>query len=139
MDGRVRIERIARVLEQLDADIIALQEVVNHEGRSIEDHQAIYLATRFGYHFAIGETRKHRGGVYGNVTLSRWLVDEDLLRAIDISGPRIVLGDFNEWTHRLVTQTLSAEFQLIDLKAHVPRLRGCPGNSSATPARSSIL
>jgi len=61
MDGRVRIERIARVLEQLDADIIALQEVVNHASRSIEDHQASYLATRFGYRIAIGETRKHRG------------------------------------------------------------------------------
>ena len=146
MDGRVRVERIARVLEQVNADIVALQEVVSHEGRSIEDHQASYLAGRFGYHFAVGETRKHRGGVYGNVTLSRWefaairhidltvprreqrgvlrtdiqvgsnlihvfnvhldtahserraqalrFVDRDLLRAIDIFGPRIVLGDF---------------------------------------------
>lgn len=179
MDGRVRVERIARVLEQVDADIVALQEVVSHDGRSIEDHQASYLATRFGYHFAVGETRKHRGGVYGNVTLSRWqfagirhfdlsvprreergvlrtdiqvgvnlihvfnvhlgtahrerrtqavrLVDQDLLRAIDISGPRIVLGDFNEWTHGLVTQTLEAEFHMTDLRVHLPRLRGYPG------------
>ncbi len=32
LDGRSRVERIARVLERVDADIIALQEVVNHEG-----------------------------------------------------------------------------------------------------------
>ncbi len=179
MDGRVRVERIARVLEQVDADIVALQEVVSHEGRSIEDHQASYLAARLGYFCAIGETRKHRGGVYGNVTLSRWefgairpldlsvprreergalrtdirvgpnlvhvfnvhlgtahrerrtqavrLMDEHLLNAVDITGPRIVLGDFNEWTHGLVTQTLSGEFHLTDLRTHLPRTRAYPG------------
>lgn len=178
LDGRVRIERIARVIARINADIVALQEVVSHERRSIEDHQANYLAKHLGYFPAIGETRKHRGGVYGNVTLSRWdfdlirhvdlsvpgreergvlrtdvhigqhllhifnvhlgtahferrtqavrLMDEDLLRAIDISGPRIVLGDFNEWTHGLVTRTLSAEFHLTDLRDHVSRTRAYP-------------
>jgi endonuclease/exonuclease/phosphatase family metal-dependent hydrolase len=178
IDGRVRVERIARVLRAIDADVIALQEVVSREGPSIEDHQAAYLAEQLGYGFAIGETRKHRGGVYGNVTLSRWdfelvrpldlsvkgreargvlrtdirvgrhlvhvfnvhlgtahrerrtqavrLMDEDLLRAIDISGPRLVLGDFNEWTHGLVTRTLSAEFHLTDLRDHIPRMRSYP-------------
>jgi endonuclease/exonuclease/phosphatase family metal-dependent hydrolase len=178
MDGRVRIERIARILAAIDADIVAVQEVVSHEGCSIEHHQASYLADQLGYFHAIGETRKHRGGVYGNVTLSRWrfelarhvdlsvpgreqrgvlrtdvrlgphllhifnvhlgtahrerrtqavrLVDENLLKAIDISGPRIVLGDFNEWTHGLVTQTLSAEFHLTDLRDHLPRTRAYP-------------
>lgn len=178
LDGRVRIERIAAVLEEIGADIIALQEVVSHEGLAMEDHQARYLADRFGYFHAVGETRKHRGGVYGNVTLSRWpfqrvsrvdltipgreqrgvlrtdirigarllhvfnvhlgtahrerrtqairLMDRDLLRAIDISGPRIILGDFNEWTHGLVTQTLSAEFHLTDLRMHLRRTRAYP-------------
>ena len=59
LDGRTRIERIARVLETIGADIVALQEVVSHEGFSIEDHQADYLAQRFGYFHVIGETRKH--------------------------------------------------------------------------------
>ncbi len=179
MDGRVRVERIARVLDEIDADIVALQEVVSHEGRSIEDHQASYLAERFGYFCAIGETRKHRGGVYGNVTLSRWnfgrtrhvdlsvprreergvlrtdicigssvlhvfnvhlgtahrerktqavrLMDETLLKAVDITGPRIVLGDFNEWTHGLVTRSLSKEFHLTSLRVHLPRTRAYPG------------
>lgn len=178
LDGRTRVERIARVLGELDADIVALQEVVNHEGRSIEEHQACYLASKLGYVHAIGETRKHRGGIYGNVTLSRYdfhlvrqtdltvsgreergvlrtdirighhlvhifnvhlgtahrerkrqairLMDEDLLRAVDISGPRIVAGDFNEWTHGLVTRTLSAEFHLTDLRSHLPRTRAYP-------------
>jgi endonuclease/exonuclease/phosphatase family metal-dependent hydrolase len=178
LDGRIRVERIARVLEQVEADIVALQEVVNHEGRTIQDHQASYLADKFGYCHAIGETRKHRGGVYGNVTLSRWhfqlarhidlsvsgreergvlrtdirigenllhvfnvhlgtarherhqqavrFMDRDLLKAVDISGPRVVLGDFNDWTHGLVTRTLAAEFHLTDLSQYLPRTRAYP-------------
>lgn len=178
LDGRVRIERIAEVLAEIDADIIALQEVVSRDDRSIQEHQAGYLADRFGYFEATGATRTHRGGVYGNVTLSRWkfeavrqldlsipgheergalrtdvrvgsqlvhifnvhlgtahrerrtqalrLLDDDLLRAIDITGPRIVLGDFNEWTHGLVSKTLAAEFHLTDLRQHVRRTRAYP-------------
>jgi endonuclease/exonuclease/phosphatase family metal-dependent hydrolase len=178
MDGRVRIERVARVLGEVHADIVALQEVVSREGGEPEDHQAGYLAREFGYYYAIGETRKYRGGVYGNVTLSRWkferarhadlsvsgreergvlrtdirlgpslthvfnvhlgtghferrkqarrLVDPDLLQALDISGPRIVLGDFNEWTRGLVTRTLTAEFHLTNLRKHLRRSRAYP-------------
>ena len=54
------------------------------------------------------------------------LMDLDLLRAVDISGPRIVLGDFNDWTHGLVTRTLSAEFHFSDLAAHLQRARSYP-------------
>ncbi|SRR5581483_3055213 len=177
-DGRVRPERVARVLEEVHADIVSLQEVVSHEGRTIADHQADYLAGRLGLFRAMGETRKYRGGAYGNVTLSRWdfkmirpiditvagrerrvalrtdirlgghvlhvfnvhlgtavrerrqqaarLIDLDLLRAIDISGPRLVLGDFNEWVHGMVTRTLVAEFHLTDLRAHLARVRSYP-------------
>jgi endonuclease/exonuclease/phosphatase family metal-dependent hydrolase len=54
------------------------------------------------------------------------LIDEDLLRAVDIAGPCIVLGDFNEWTHGLVTHTLSSEFHLTDLREYIPRVRAYP-------------
>jgi endonuclease/exonuclease/phosphatase family metal-dependent hydrolase len=186
VDGRVHPERVARVLEEVNADIVSLQEVVSHGGATIAkdkaqagvDHQADYLAGRLGLFGALGEARRHRGGAYGNVTLSRWdfklvrpiditiaqreqrvalrtdirlgghvlhifnvhlgtavrerrqqatrLVDRDLLRAIDISGPRIVLGDFNEWVRGLVTKTLVAEFHLTDLRPHLPRARSYP-------------
>jgi len=62
MDWRVRIGRILGVLREVNADIIALQEVVNLPERSREEHQASYLA----------ETRKLRDAGYGNVTLTRW-------------------------------------------------------------------
>jgi endonuclease/exonuclease/phosphatase family metal-dependent hydrolase len=178
VDGRVHPERVARVLEEVNADIVSLQEVVSHQGADTADHQADYLAGRLGLVGAMGETRKHRGGAYGNVTLSRWdfklvrpiditvgvreqrvalrtdirlgphilhvfnvhlgtavrerrqqavrLLDQDLLRALDISGPRIVLGDFNEWVHGMVTKTLVAEFHLTDLRAYLTRVRSYP-------------
>src|SRR5262245_32445934 len=72
MDGRVKIERILAVLHEIEPDLIALQEVVNHEGGSPQEHQACYLADRLGFHYTVGETRKHRAAAYGNVTLSRW-------------------------------------------------------------------
>ena len=72
LDGRVRPDRIAQVLKEVDADIVALQEVVNLEGQSREHHQARYLAEKLGYHAELGENRRHKGGAYGNLLLSRF-------------------------------------------------------------------
>jgi len=177
MDGRVRIERILRVLREVEADIVTLQEVTNHQERRPEEHQARYLAEQLGYFYSVGETRKHREAAYGNVTLSHWkfeavshinlsvagreprgalrtdirvgnemlhifnvhlgtavrerrtqarLIDQHLLKALDVSGHRIVMGDFNDWNHGLVSKTLSSEFHLTDLAEHLPRTRGYP-------------
>lgn len=177
LDGRVRIERILRVLREVEADIVTLQEVINHQHRSPEEHQACYLAEQLGYFYSVGETRKHRNAAYGNVTLSRWafeterhinlsvigreprgalrtdirvghellhiynvhlgtaarerraqarLIDERLLKVLDVPGHRIVMGDFNDWNHGLVTKTLSNEFHFTDLAEHLPRTRGYP-------------
>ena len=177
MDGRTRVERILRVLREVDADIVALQEVLNRENGAAEEHQACYLAERLGYSYTVGETRRHRDAVYGNVTLSRWrfershaidlsvegreprgalrtdirvggemlhifnvhlgtalrerrtqaqLIDQRLLKGLDVSGHRIVMGDFNDWNHGLVTRTLSSEFHLTDLAQHVRRTRAYP-------------
>ena len=71
MDRRVRPDRIAHVLRELHADIIALQEVVSLEGGSPEEDQARFVAEELGFHFAFGENRRHQGGGYGNVLLTR--------------------------------------------------------------------
>lgn len=71
MDGRIRPDRIVEVLREIDADIVALQEVVCRDGRRRHDHQARYVAEELGYHAEIGENRRYRGGAYGNVLLSR--------------------------------------------------------------------
>lgn len=179
LDGRTRPERVAAVLCEIDADIYALQEVVSIEGLAPEDDQASYLAESVGGTYAMGETRRHGAGAFGNVTISRrlriegwrhldvsvvgrerrgvlrtdfrvasrplhvfnihlgtsWrerrrqavrLVDSDLLRALDIEGARLVLGDLNEWTRGLVTRTLAAELQRAE-PTMTPRRRAYPG------------
>jgi endonuclease/exonuclease/phosphatase family metal-dependent hydrolase len=72
LDRRVRIARIAKILREINADVIALQEVLSMEGPRREDHQARFIAEELGHHYHIGENRRMRGGAYGNVTLSRF-------------------------------------------------------------------
>ena len=72
-DQRVRPERIAQVLGELDADIVALQEVVGRGSHSHRD-QAHYVAEALGYHPAFGENRRHNCAAYGNLILSRFPV-----------------------------------------------------------------
>ena len=70
LDRRVRPERIAQVLQEIDADIVALQEVLGR-GTHAEQDQARYVAEVLGYHPAFGENRRHNGAAYGNLVLSR--------------------------------------------------------------------
>ncbi len=44
-----------------------------------------------------------------------------------VAGPKVVLGDFNEWTRGLATTMLSQELKSIDLFAHLKRRRTYPG------------
>src|SRR5262249_9570220 len=142
LDGRTSATRIAEVLEEVDSDVIALQEVMGHQAEAI--------ATHLKMDFALGETRKHQGYAYGNMLLSqcpirttrnydlsvhgreergclradvvvngavlhvfnvhlgtafierrvqgRKLVAPELLNDEGLERPRVVMGDFNEWT-----------------------------------------
>jgi endonuclease/exonuclease/phosphatase family metal-dependent hydrolase len=63
--------RIARVLREVDADLYALQEVLSIQNGEPEADQAHYLASQLGFHVAAGHVRSLRGGVYGNVVLTR--------------------------------------------------------------------
>ncbi|HTK95236.1 MAG TPA: endonuclease/exonuclease/phosphatase family protein [Terriglobales bacterium] len=180
MDGRTRPARVARVIAELDADVIALQEVLSAPGAP-EDDQARYLAQALEprYHYGLGENRKHRGAAYGNAVLSRFpilvtrnyditrsgrerrgcmrvdlrlgagllhvfnvhlgtgfferryqgdlLVSREILIDPELRAPRIVLGDFNEWTRGLATRLLGAAFDEVDLRKYVKRRRTYPG------------
>lgn len=180
LDRRVRPERIAMVLRETKADIIALQEVLNVEGRERERHQARFIAEELGMDYHVGENRRLDGGAYGNVTLSRlplhgahnyditWsgrerrgclradvrlgegrvlhvfnihlgtaflerrhqarqLVGGGILAQQEFEGARIVLGDFNEWTHGLASRLLSRHFASADIRHHLRRGRTYPG------------
>jgi endonuclease/exonuclease/phosphatase family metal-dependent hydrolase len=180
IDGRIRPSRVADVLREFHADVIALQEVVSLAGGRREQNQAQYLADTVGFEFRIGETRKLRGAAYGNVVLSRFpvkqveiydltasrreargcircdvevapgkivhvfnihlgtgylerrrqahmLMSRDVLLASSLKHPRLLLGDFNEWTRGLVSRMLQAEFESVDIQLHLNRRRTYPG------------
>ena len=176
MDRRVVPGRIIDVLRSIDADVLALQEVVGAgPGGS---GQAEEIGAALGMGWIMGPVRQLRKHLFGNVVLSRFpiahhtqydlswrtceargsqRVDLDLgegrllhvynvhlgtavlerryqaprLAAFvhdhRVPGPKIILGDFNEWLRGLATQTLSAQFKSIDIRAHLRRRRTYPG------------
>ena len=66
-------------------------------------------------------------GFFERRAQARKLVTPELLRASTVKGPRIVLGDFNEWTRGLVSHVLSAEFRNADLRILLKQQRTYPG------------
>lgn len=179
LDLRTSPERIVAVLREIDADIIALQEVVSRENGSPRENQAQFIAGELGFEYRIGENRQHLGGKYGNVALSRFPLLNDKNFDITVRGreprgcqhvdvkiepadflhiynihlgtafferrqqvkrlldaeilnrhhhaPRILLGDFNEWTRGLASRLLKAHFRSADLREHLSRKRTYPG------------
>jgi endonuclease/exonuclease/phosphatase family metal-dependent hydrolase len=180
LDRLVRPHRIAAVLKEIDADVIALQEVVSIKEGAREQDQARYIAEELGYDYHIGENRRHDGGAYGNAILSRlamrrasnyditWasrerrgclrvdidagdggllhvfnihlgtafierrhqgrkLVSDEILNNDSLKGPRVVLGDFNEWTRGLASRLLAQHLDSADIRQHLKRARTYPG------------
>jgi endonuclease/exonuclease/phosphatase family metal-dependent hydrolase len=183
LDRRVLPQRIVDVLAELDADIIALQEVLSLPGRrrsSPEEDHAGFIASELGMRLAFGQTRSHQGCGYGNALLTRFplrvashhdlsaggreprgclhaevelprgaalhvfnlhlgtsflerrhqarrLIGAEILTPAAQRGPRIVLGDFNEWTRGLATRLLHERFASADVRTHLKRSRTYPG------------
>jgi endonuclease/exonuclease/phosphatase family metal-dependent hydrolase len=69
MDARVRPERVAAVLAELDADVIALQEVIR--GKRERDQLTVIAKEVGAKHYRFGMTRKYRNEDYGNAVISR--------------------------------------------------------------------
>ena len=175
LDGRTRPERIVRVLRDIDADVVALQEVVGAGPRG--GGQAEEIGAALGMGWIMSSARLLRGHLFGNTVLSRLPITQHLehdlswktceprrLQRVDVSvngstlhvynvhlgtallerrhqaerlaeivtdrhvpGPKLVLGDFNEWMRGLVTSTLSARLNSVDLRNFLRRRRTYPG------------
>ncbi|MGE3844425.1 MAG: endonuclease/exonuclease/phosphatase family protein [Vicinamibacterales bacterium] len=176
LDRRVRPDRIAAVLHGLQADIIALQEVVGAGPSGRGQAEAFGAALAMGW--VMVPTRRYRQHLFGNVVMSRFPivqhVEHDItwkscerrcVQRADVSlpngtvlhlynvhlgtallerryqagrlsailtdrrvrGPRVVLGDFNEWTKGLVTEMMHRICDNVDVKRHLRRKRTYPG------------
>lgn len=71
LDGRCSASRIVRVLEELDCDIFALQEVDNQPGSHEESMQLDYFARRLRMTAVPGLRIVRHTGEYGNAVLTR--------------------------------------------------------------------
>jgi endonuclease/exonuclease/phosphatase family metal-dependent hydrolase len=175
LDGRTRPDRIAAVLGEIDADIVALQEVIGAGTRGASHIEELGAALAMGW--VLAPARTLRGHQFGNAVLSRlpirqhntydlsWKtceprcaqradidVDGSTLHVYNVHlgtailerrnqarrlaalvsdrhllGPKLVLGDFNEWMRGLATTLLSARLQSVDLTSYMRRRRTYPG------------
>jgi len=176
MDRRVVPARIIEVLRSVEADVVALQEVIG--AGPTGSGQAEEIGAALGMGWVMGPVRHLRNHLFGNVVLSRfpivhhsqydlsWRTCESrgsqradldlgggrLLHVYNVHlgtavlerryqaprlaafvhdhrvpGPKLILGDFNEWMRGLATQTLNALFQSVDIKAHLRSRRTYPG------------
>jgi endonuclease/exonuclease/phosphatase family metal-dependent hydrolase len=85
LDGRRDPTRIARIIQELKADIVGLQEVSSESNGRVESLQMKYLADATGLVAIAGPTITKHNSEYGNVLLSRYPVTA--VRRLDISVP----------------------------------------------------
>jgi endonuclease/exonuclease/phosphatase family metal-dependent hydrolase len=176
IDRRTSPARIAEVLREIDADIVALQEVIGAGPAGAGQAEEIGAALGMGW--VMTPVRHLRRHLFGNVVLSRYpivhhthydlswrtcepracqradleLGHHRVLHVYNVhlgtavlerryqaprlasyvhdhrvQGPKIILGDFNEWMRGLATRTLTALFDSVDLRSHLKRRRTYPG------------
>ena len=75
-DGRIDLERIAKVIRDAKPDLVALQEVDKNVKRSGEVDQTSELARLTQMHGRFGKQIPYEGGDYGQAVLSRFSISE---------------------------------------------------------------
>lgn len=86
LDGSQEPDRVARVLRELRADIVGLQEVDSRSDPPGQVRQLEQLAAASGYHSIAGPTILRQDGHYGNALLTGGRARE--IRRLDLSHPR---------------------------------------------------
>ena len=175
MDRRTMPLRVAEVIRAMNADVVALQEVIGAGPNGAGQAEEIGAALGMGW--VMTSVRHLRSHLFGNVVLSRFPIaqhtqhdlsykscEERCMQRVDVdvhgrllhvynvhlgtailerrqqaqrlativsnrhvTGPKIVLGDFNEWMRGLTTMLLSARLQSVDLQKYMRRRRHYPG------------
>jgi endonuclease/exonuclease/phosphatase family metal-dependent hydrolase len=94
-DGKLDLERIAKVILSVKPDIVALQEVDQRATRTGGIDQVARLAELTSLHPAFGKAMDLQGGGYGVALLSRWPLQETVTHALPLAPgvePRAVLS-----------------------------------------------
>jgi endonuclease/exonuclease/phosphatase family metal-dependent hydrolase len=113
MDGKCSTERISRVIQRYDPDIVALQEIDSGKERSGLHDQAKTIAHELDMMYHFHPSFIVREGEYGNAVLSRLpmhIVKADLLPGLRGREPRAALWveiDWRDTTVQLVVTHLS--------------------------------
>jgi endonuclease/exonuclease/phosphatase family metal-dependent hydrolase len=72
MDGAIDLERAARVIRELDPDVVALQEIDSAVERTSRVDQTARLGELTGMHSVFGAFFDYQGGRYGMALLSKF-------------------------------------------------------------------
>ncbi len=72
VDGKLDVERIAAVIQSVEPDLVAIQEIDQRVRRSQSVDQPAELARLTQMHVAFGGNIELQGGHYGNAILSRF-------------------------------------------------------------------
>jgi endonuclease/exonuclease/phosphatase family metal-dependent hydrolase len=114
-DGRLDMNRIVRVLKEIDADVIGIQEIDSHSIYE-EGHQLNYIARLTQYHVVAGPTLLRSDREYGNALLTRFPIK--VLRRLDLtmglSEPRAAMDvdlDIHGIHFRLITTHLGLGYR----------------------------
>ena len=87
--GRRDVDRVTRVLQHLDASIIALQEVETLIGRGAEHDQFVFLGSSLAMRSIPGPTMLRADATYGNVLLTSHRVVEVRHHDLRVPGREI--------------------------------------------------
>ena len=82
LDGKIDLERIAKIISNNKADLVALQEVDRNTKRSGGVDQAKELARLTSMHHVFGRAINYEGGEYGQAILSRWPISLPIVHAL---------------------------------------------------------
>jgi endonuclease/exonuclease/phosphatase family metal-dependent hydrolase len=94
VDGKLDLERIAKVINAVEPDVVSVQEVDQKVERSRKVDQPAELMRLTKLQGAFGGNLKFQGGDYGNLVLSRWPIVKQRnhkLPALSEGEPRGVL------------------------------------------------
>jgi len=82
MDKKFDYERLAKVINDLSPDIVALQEVDNGTERASGVDQAALLGKLCKMHHAFGQAMPYQGGQYGEAVLSRFPIKKAVVHPL---------------------------------------------------------